>query len=67
MHSAQLIISIFYSWDLNCELLVGAGFELIAIWMDKVVESSVEMAEFENVSTYEADKWFLVPITLPDP
>ncbi|XP_057862920.2 uncharacterized protein LOC131071205 isoform X3 [Cryptomeria japonica] len=43
------------------------GFELIAIWMDKVVESSVEMAEFENVSTYEADKWFLVPITLPDP
>lgn len=42
------------------------GFELITIWSDKVVESSVEMAEFENASVLEADKWFLVPITVMD-
>lgn len=42
------------------------GFELITIWSDKVVESSVEMAEFENASVLEADKWFLVPITIMD-
>eukprot|EP01018_Ginkgo_biloba_P026455 Gb_39184 [translate_table: standard] len=42
------------------------GFELITIWSKNVVESSVEMAEFENVSSYEADKWFLVPMTLMD-
>lgn len=42
------------------------GFELITMWLDKVVESSVEMAEFENASVLEADKWFLVPITIMD-
>lgn len=38
------------------------GFELIATWAGKVVESSVDMAEFENVSTFEADKWVLAPV-----
>ena len=43
-----------------------AGFELITIRSDKVVESSVEMAEFKNASVLEANKWFLVTITVMD-
>ncbi|XP_020524661.1 rab3 GTPase-activating protein catalytic subunit isoform X2 [Amborella trichopoda] len=38
------------------------GFELVTIWSTRIVESSLEMAEFENASTKEADKWFLMPI-----
>lgn len=38
------------------------GFELITIWASRTVESSLDMAEFENVSTFEADKWLLAPI-----
>lgn len=38
------------------------GFELITIWAERIVESSLDMAEFENVSTFEADKWLLAPI-----
>lgn len=38
------------------------GFELIATWASRIVESSIDMAEFENVSTFEADKWLLAPI-----
>ncbi|MCO5546779.1 hypothetical protein L7F22_000215 [Adiantum nelumboides] len=33
------------------------GFELIATWSNRLVESSLDMAEFENVSTFEADRW----------
>ncbi|KAL5170204.1 Rab3 GTPase-activating protein catalytic subunit [Glycine soja] len=32
------------------------GFELIAIWSEKMVESSMEMAELENASPHEAEK-----------
>ncbi|XP_059660903.1 uncharacterized protein LOC132307219 isoform X2 [Cornus florida] len=35
------------------------GFELIAIWSEKTVENSLEMAELENASPHEADKWFI--------
>eukprot|EP00250_Pteridium_aquilinum_P017952 c23859_g4_i1 orf=95-2845(-) len=38
------------------------GFELITTWGSRIVESSVDMAEFENVSTFEADKWLLAPV-----
>ncbi|KAL4558396.1 hypothetical protein LXL04_036596 [Taraxacum kok-saghyz] len=38
-----------------------AGFELVAIWEEKMVESSMEMAEMENASIHEAQKWFIVP------
>lgn len=38
------------------------GFELIATWASRIVQSSLDMAEFENVSTFEADKWLLAPI-----
>ncbi|MCO5577157.1 hypothetical protein L7F22_030981 [Adiantum nelumboides] len=38
------------------------GFELIATWSNRLVESSLDMAEFENVSTFEADKWLLAPV-----
>ncbi|KAK1270865.1 hypothetical protein QJS04_geneDACA006016 [Acorus gramineus] len=38
------------------------GFELITIWSSKMVESSLEMAELENVSALEADKWLLFPL-----
>ncbi|XP_042487115.1 uncharacterized protein LOC122067353 isoform X2 [Macadamia integrifolia] len=38
------------------------GFELITIWSNKVVESSLQMAELENASSDEAEKWFIVPI-----
>lgn len=37
------------------------GFELVATWGNRLVESSLDMAEFENVSTFEADKWLLAP------
>ncbi|KAK7301624.1 hypothetical protein RJT34_12493 [Clitoria ternatea] len=35
------------------------GFELIAIWTEKMVESSMEMAELENASPHEAEKWLI--------
>ncbi|TKY47194.1 Rab3 GTPase-activating protein catalytic subunit [Spatholobus suberectus] len=35
------------------------GFELIAIWSEKMVESSMEMAELENASPHEAEKWLM--------
>ncbi|XP_071715743.1 uncharacterized protein [Rutidosis leptorrhynchoides] len=37
------------------------AFELIAMWDEKTVESSMEMAELENVSIHEAQKWFILP------
>ncbi|KAI3470561.1 hypothetical protein Pfo_027224 [Paulownia fortunei] len=37
------------------------GFELLAIWSEKTAESSLDMAELENASPLEADKWFLCP------
>lgn len=37
------------------------SFELIAIWGEKMVESSMEMAELENASIHDAQKWFIVP------
>ncbi|KAK4606003.1 hypothetical protein RGQ29_000333 [Quercus rubra] len=38
------------------------GFEVIAIWSEKMVESSSEMAELENASPHDAEKWILFPI-----
>ncbi|XP_057428857.1 uncharacterized protein LOC130722215 isoform X3 [Lotus japonicus] len=35
------------------------GFELITIWSEKMVESSMEMAELENASPHEAEKWLI--------
>lgn len=40
-------------------LRLHAGFELIAIWSEKMVESSMEMAELENASPHEAEKWLI--------
>ncbi|KAL1542339.1 rab3 GTPase-activating protein catalytic subunit-like isoform X1 [Salvia divinorum] len=37
------------------------GFELLAIWSEITAESSLDMAELENASPVEADKWFLSP------
>ncbi|XP_022892669.1 rab3 GTPase-activating protein catalytic subunit [Olea europaea var. sylvestris] len=37
------------------------GFELLAIWSEITAESSLEMAELENASPFEAEKWFLHP------
>ncbi|XP_022150875.1 rab3 GTPase-activating protein catalytic subunit [Momordica charantia] len=42
------------------------GFELIASWSEKMVESSLEMAELENSSPHEAKKWILFPILSPN-
>lgn len=38
-----------------------SGFDLITIWSEKLVESSLEMAELENASAHEAEKWFILP------
>ncbi|KAJ4979850.1 hypothetical protein NE237_010630 [Protea cynaroides] len=38
------------------------GFELITIWSNKVVESSLRMAELENSSSEDAEKWLIGPI-----
>lgn len=40
---------------------MNAGFELIALWSEKMVENSLEMAELENASPHEADKWIVFP------
>ncbi|KAL8518137.1 hypothetical protein ACS0TY_009479 [Phlomoides rotata] len=37
------------------------GFEMLAIWSEITAESSLDMAELENASPIEADKWFLSP------
>ncbi|XP_021642328.2 uncharacterized protein LOC110636792 isoform X2 [Hevea brasiliensis] len=42
------------------------GFELIATWPEKMVESSLEMAELENASPHEAEKWMILPILSPN-
>ncbi|KAF7824754.1 rab3 GTPase-activating protein catalytic subunit isoform X1 [Senna tora] len=42
------------------------GFELIAILSDKMVESSMEMAELENASPHEAEKWLISPSFSPN-
>jgi len=42
-----------------------AGFELITIWSEKMVESSIEMAELENALPYEAEKWLISPSCAP--
>ncbi|KAL8507020.1 hypothetical protein ACS0TY_017779 [Phlomoides rotata] len=41
--------------------LPGHGFEMLAIWSEITAESSLDMAELENASSIEADKWFLSP------
>ncbi|XP_021716287.1 rab3 GTPase-activating protein catalytic subunit-like isoform X2 [Chenopodium quinoa] len=40
------------------------GFDLVTIWSDRTVESSLEMAEIENSSPHEAKMWHLLPIIL---
>ncbi|XP_022729559.1 rab3 GTPase-activating protein catalytic subunit-like isoform X3 [Durio zibethinus] len=42
------------------------GFDLVTTWSEKVVESSFEMAELENASPHEAEKWILVPNLSPN-
>lgn len=42
------------------------GFDLIAMWSEKLIESSSEMAEMENASPYEAEKWILIPSISPN-
>ncbi|KAL2636313.1 hypothetical protein R1flu_007792 [Riccia fluitans] len=37
------------------------GFELIATWKKMFVNDSHEMSEYENISTFHADEWALVP------
>ncbi|XP_059431340.1 uncharacterized protein LOC132164795 [Corylus avellana] len=56
-------------WDDNCPWNEWysaedpiKGFELIAIWSEKMVESSLQMAELENDSPDDAEKWILFPI-----
>ncbi|KAK8515791.1 hypothetical protein V6N12_075812 [Hibiscus sabdariffa] len=42
------------------------GFDLVSTWSEKVVESSLEMAEMENSSPHEAEKWILTPNLSPN-
>ncbi|OUZ99155.1 Rab3 GTPase-activating protein catalytic subunit [Macleaya cordata] len=42
------------------------GFELISIWSNKMIESSLDMAEIENASSHEAENWLLFPILSPN-
>ncbi|CAE6247726.1 unnamed protein product [Arabidopsis arenosa] len=41
------------------------GFELVVTWADRTVESTLEMAELENASPHDAEKWILHPILSP--
>ncbi|CAM0152927.1 unnamed protein product [Urochloa decumbens] len=38
------------------------GFELTAIWGERAFEETLEMAEVENASSFDADGWFLHPV-----
>ncbi|KAG0481165.1 hypothetical protein HPP92_012023 [Vanilla planifolia] len=56
-------------WDYSCPWAKWysaedpfKGFELTAIWPNKMFDSSLEMAELENESPFDAEKWFLLPI-----
>ncbi|XP_011003571.1 PREDICTED: rab3 GTPase-activating protein catalytic subunit isoform X2 [Populus euphratica] len=42
------------------------GLELTATWSEKTVESSLEMAELENASPHEAEKWMILPYLSPN-
>lgn len=42
------------------------GFELTAIWPNKIFESSLEMAELENASSFDAEKWLIYLIVSPN-
>ncbi|KAJ6671009.1 RAB3 GTPASE-ACTIVATING PROTEIN CATALYTIC SUBUNIT [Salix viminalis] len=42
------------------------GLELTATWSEKTVESSLEMAELENASPHEAEKWTILPYLSPN-
>ncbi|XP_030505393.2 uncharacterized protein LOC115720380 [Cannabis sativa] len=60
-------------WDDNCPWSEWysaedpiKGFELVAMWSEKMVENSLEMAELENCSPHEAEKWILYPILSPN-
>ncbi|KAH9701885.1 Rab3 GTPase-activating protein catalytic subunit [Citrus sinensis] len=44
-------------WDDDCPWRFG----LVVIWSEKKVEGSFEMAEIENSSPHEAEKWILFP------
>ncbi|RVX22760.1 hypothetical protein CK203_008230 [Vitis vinifera] len=44
-------------WDDDCPW----RFELIALWSEKWFENSLEMAELENASPHEAEKWIVFP------
>ncbi|KAL2344522.1 hypothetical protein Fmac_005807 [Flemingia macrophylla] len=35
------------------------GFELIAIWSEKMIQNSMEMAELENASPHNVEKWLI--------
>ncbi|XP_049409845.1 uncharacterized protein LOC125873043 isoform X1 [Solanum stenotomum] len=55
-------------WDDNCPWSEWysaedplRGFELLTVWSEKAIESSLEMAELENVSPLEAEKWLISP------
>ncbi|XP_010520193.1 PREDICTED: rab3 GTPase-activating protein catalytic subunit isoform X2 [Tarenaya hassleriana] len=41
------------------------GFELVVTWSDRTVENTLEMAELENASPNEAEKWALRAIFSP--
>ncbi|XP_052185532.1 uncharacterized protein LOC127797071 isoform X2 [Diospyros lotus] len=60
-------------WDDDCpwsEWYSGEdpikGFHLIATWSEMTIENSLEMAELENASPFEAEKWFILPDLSPN-
>ncbi|KAF3331799.1 rab3 GTPase-activating protein catalytic subunit isoform X2 [Carex littledalei] len=42
------------------------GFDLVAIWRSRTIEGSLEMAELENTSSFDAEHWLLSPIVSQD-
>lgn len=50
----------------HSHFILCSGFELIAMWSSRIVESSLEMAELENASSHDAEKWLLLPILTPN-
>lgn len=40
------------------------GFELVTVWSDRTIDSSLEMAEIENSSPHEAEIWLVLPTFL---
>ena len=66
MQALRVCFFLLHCWRTGLIDLMHVGFDLVTTWSEKVVESSLEMAEMENASLHEAEKWILTPNLSPN-